>query len=107
MALFAELDQNNVVLRVLVVSNDDITDENGQEQEALGVSFLQGLLGADTRWVQTSYNGRLRKNYAGIGYQYDGQRDAFIPPKPAEGWALNDATCQWEPLAPVLEDEVS
>lgn len=78
MAHFAELNQNNVVLRVLVVSNDDITDENGQEQEALGISFLQGLFGADTRWVQTSYNGNFRGCYAGIGMTYDPVADIFI-----------------------------
>lgn len=80
MAHFAELDSNNVVLRVLVVSNDDITDENGQEQEALGVAFLQGILGADSRWVQTSYNGNFRGRYAGIGHSYDAANDTFVEP---------------------------
>jgi hypothetical protein len=80
MAHFAELDSNNVVLRVLVVSNDDITDENGQEQEALGVTFLQRILGADSRWMQTSYNGNFRGRYAGIGYTYDPVIDEFVEP---------------------------
>ena len=78
MAHFAELDPNNVVLRVLVVSNDDTTDANGQEQEALGVTFLQGLFGADTRWVQTSYNATIRGKYAGIGDTYDSMTDTFL-----------------------------
>ena len=82
MAHFAELDSSNVVLRVLVVSNDDITDDNGQEQESLGVAFLQGLLGADTRWVQTSYNGNFRGRYAGIGFTYDPDTDEFVEPEP-------------------------
>ena len=82
MAHFAELDSNNVVLRVLVVSNDDITDDNGQEQESLGVAFLQGLLGTDTRWVQTSYNGNFRGRYAGIGFTYDPVTDVFVEPEP-------------------------
>lgn len=80
MAHFAELDANNIVLRVLVVSNDDITDENGQEQEHLGISFMQGLLGPDTRWVQTSYNGNFRGKYAGIGDTYDPVADVFVSP---------------------------
>ena len=82
MAHFAELDSNNTVLRVLVVSNDDITDENGQEQEALGITFLQNLFGADTQWVQTSYNNNFRGTYAGIGFTYDEENDVFLPPQP-------------------------
>lgn len=80
MAHFAELDSNKTVLRVLVVSNDDITDENGQEQEQLGITFLQNLLGEDTKWVQTSYNSNFRGTYAGIGYSYDEENDVFVPP---------------------------
>lgn len=96
MAHFAELDANNTVLRVIVVGNDMILDEQCQESEAVGVTFCQSLFGADTRWVQTSYNGNFRKNYAGIGYTYDADRDAFIAPKPeGEGVVLDEATCQW------------
>lgn len=95
MAHFAELNQNNVVLRVIVVGNDAIID-NGQESEAKGIAFCQELFGANTRWVQTSYNGTIRKNYAGIDYLYDQTRDAFIAPKPdGDGWVLDEATCHW------------
>lgn len=80
MAHFAELDTNNVVLRVLVVANDRLTDSTGQEQEQLGISFLQGLFGADTRWVQTSYNANFRDKYAGIGDLYDAAADLFVRP---------------------------
>jgi hypothetical protein len=104
MAHFAELDSSNIVTRVLVVSNDDITDEAGQEQETLGVSFLQQLFGADTRWVQTSYNGNIRQKYAGIGDAYDEARDAFIPPQPFASWALNEDTCLWEAPTPYPTD---
>ena len=104
MAHFAKLDQNNVVLRVLVVNNADITDPSGQEQEALGVTFLQGLFGADTHWLQTSYNGKIRKNYAGIGYSYDETRDAFIPPQPYPSWVLNEDSCLWESPVPMPDD---
>tara|TARA_B110000503_G_scaffold78509_1_gene120611 strand:- start:291 stop:707 length:417 start_codon:yes stop_codon:yes gene_type:complete len=105
MAHFAELDQNNVVLRVLVVANEDTADENQNEIEEIGIEFLQSLLGENTIWKQTSYNNRIRKNYAGIGYTYDETRDAFIPPKPFENWILNEETCLWIP--PIPEPELT
>ena len=82
MAHFCELDSNNVVVRVIVVDNRDTSDANGIEKEHIGAAFCERLLGG--RWVQTSYNGNKRKNYAGQGYTFDEQRDAFIPPKPFE-----------------------
>jgi hypothetical protein len=94
MAHFSELDDNNIVLRVIVVSNQECLDENSQESEQKGISFCQKLFGG--RWIQTSYNGNIRKNYAGIGYLYDEIKDAFIPPKPFESWVLNEDTCLWE-----------
>ena len=96
MAHFAQL-ENNVVTKVIVVSNQDIVDENGQENEQRGIDFCSNLLGGT--WKQTSYNGNIRKNYAGIGYTYDEGRDAFIPPKPFNSWLLDETTCQWK--APV------
>ena len=96
MAHFVELDQNNIVLRVIVVSNE-ILLEDGQESEIKGIQFCKQLFGEDTVWLQTSYNGNRRKNYAGIGYSYDEQRDAFIPPKPFSDWILNENTLNWEP----------
>lgn len=96
MAHFAELDSNNTVLRVLVVDNMMLKDEQGNEQEQLGIEFLKSLFGHETVWMQTSYNGNFRKNYAGIGYTYDQTRDAFINPKPeGEGWILDEETCRW------------
>lgn len=101
MAHFAEIDENNVVTRVIVVSNAITTDENGVESEALGIAFCQSLLGANTRWVQTSYNGNFRVRYAGIGYTYDAARDAFIPPQPAPDWMFDEASLGWiEPETP-------
>ena len=97
MSHFAELGPNNEVLRVIVVDNRDTSDANGIEKEHIGAAFCERLLGG--RWVQTSYNARIRKNYAGQGYTYDEQRDAFIPPKPFASWVLNEDTCQWK--APV------
>lgn len=97
MAHFAKLDDNNVVLAVHVVNNDVITVD-GVESEQVGIDFLSDLHG-HLSWKQTSYNGTIRKNYAGIGYTYDAGRDAFIPPQPWPSWILNETTCQWE--APV------
>lgn len=96
MAHFAELDANNIVLRVIVVSNDMLLNEDGNEVEAIGISFCQSLFSADTNWVQTSYNANFRKNYAGAGYTYDAVRDAFIGPMPeGDGWVLDETTCTW------------
>ena len=107
MAHFAQLDSNNVVTQVIVVSNDDITDSNGNEVESIGVAFCQKLLGGDTNWKQTSYNGSMRTRYAGIGYSYNSSLDAFIPPKPFASWTLNNTTKDWEaPITqPTLTDE--
>lgn len=95
MAHFAKLDENNIVTEVIVVHNNELLDENGFEQEAKGIQFCQSLFSGN--WKQTSYNGSIRKNYAGIGFVYDETRDAFIPPKPYDSWVLNENTCQWEP----------
>lgn len=108
MAHFAEVDENNVVLRVIVVANRDNTDPHtGQENEVLGKAFCTRLLGGN--WIQTSYNGSFRKNYASDGYTYDAQRDAFIPPKEFDSWILDEDTCRWKPPfdAPTLtQDEL-
>ena len=93
MAHYAELDSNNVVLRVIVVSNPDTSTAQGEEKESIGIAFCERLLGGT--WVKTSYNGNIRKNYAGIGYTYDKDRDAFIPPKPYASWVLDENTCLW------------
>jgi hypothetical protein len=96
MAHFAELDANNVVLRVIVVDNKDTSDVNGVEKEYIGAAFCEKLFGGT--WKQTSYNGNLRKNYAGIGYTYHADIDAFVPPQPYPSWTLN-ADANWQ--APV------
>jgi hypothetical protein len=95
MAHFAELDENNIVLRVTVVANEVLLDENGVEQEALGLQHLTHLGG---RWVQTSYNGSFRKNYAGIGCVYSAEHDAFIGLKSNchDEETLNEDTYLWE-----------
>jgi hypothetical protein len=95
MAHFAKLDENNVVLEVNIVDNENLLDSSGIEREELGVVFLVQWSGGYTNWKQTSYNGNIRKNYAGIGYTYDATRDAFIPPKPYASWVLNEDSCLW------------
>ena len=105
MASFAKI-ENNIVIAVHSVVNEVIKDSNGIEQESIGIQFLKSLHGQDTNWKQTSYNTHggvhafgetpFRKNYAGIGYQYDQTRDAFIPHKPFDSWVLNEETCLWE-----------
>jgi hypothetical protein len=108
MASFAKIGLNNKVIEVLSVVNEVLHDSNGVEQEAIGIDFLTKLTGYPV-WKQTSYNTHggvhssggipLRKNQAGIGYTYDEDRDAFIPPKPFKSWILNEDTCLWN--APV------
>ena len=93
MAHFAELDENNIVLRVIVVSD---------EHEADGANWCNNLLGG--RWIQTSYNNRIRKRYAGIEYSYNEDLDAFIPPKPYSSWVLNTETADWEAPIPYPTD---
>lgn len=97
MAHFAQLHTDDIVRQVIVVNNSDILDANGVESEALGIAFCKSLYGADSIWVQTSYSASFRKNYAGPGYRYDRERDAFIPPKPFLTWVLDEATCRWVP----------
>jgi len=109
MAHFAKLGTENIVLQIVVLSNNAILDEDGKESEQIGMDFLNNLYKTNDVWKQTSYNTfggvhkldgtPLRKNYAGIGYTYDETRDAFIAPKPYSSWTLNEDTCLWE--APV------
>ena len=98
MAHFAKLDQNNIVIEVNSVNNSELL-QDGVESEYKGIEFLVNWSGGHTTWKQTSYNGRIRKNYAGIGYTYDSARDAFISPQPFASWVLNEETCLWD--APV------
>ena len=93
MSHFAEIDENNIVIRVLVGDND--MPNEGYDW------FVENLGGI---WIKTSYNGNIRKNYAGIGYTYDEELDAFIPPKPFDSWTLNETTCLWQAPTPYPQD---
>ena len=101
MAHFAELDSNNVVLRVIVVDNKDTSDAHGVEKEYIGTAFCERVLGGT--WKQTSYNGNKRKNYAGIGYKYHADIDAFAAPQPYPSWTL-DSDAKWQPPTPMPTD---
>ncbi len=97
MAHFAEIDENNLVTRVLVIP--DNAEDRGQD-------YLANDLGLGGTWIQTSYNNNIRKNYAGIGFTYDSGRDAFIAPKPFESWVIDEETCRWEAPVPYPTDGV-
>ena len=116
MANFAKIGLNGKVIEVQSVVNEVLHDSNGVEQEVNGIDFLTKLTGWSI-WKQTSYNTYggvnknggtpLRKNFAGIGYTYDEDRDAFIPPKPFNSWNLNEDTCQWQPpVARPLDEKI-
>ena len=100
MAHFVKLDENNVVVAGVVVKNDAIDPAN---EEVSGIEFLNNLYGTTDNWKQTSYNGNIRKNYAGIGYIYDAVRDAFIAPEPENAIGFDEETCQW--ITPQVERE--
>jgi hypothetical protein len=113
MASFAKIGLNSKVIEVLSVHNNVLKDSNGVEQEVIGIDFLTKLTGWAI-WKQTSYNTQggvhtkggipFRKNHAGIGYTYDEDRDAFIPPKPFNSWILNEQTCLWNAPTPMPTD---
>ena len=114
MASFAKIGLNGKVIEVQSVVNEVLHDSNGVEQENIGIDFLTTLTGWAI-WKQTSYNTLggvhklggtpFRKNHASVGYTYDEDRDAFIPPKPFPSWVLNETTCLWE--APIARPELT
>jgi len=103
MAHFAELNENNVVARVIVIHNNELIDNEGNESEQKGIDFCVNLLGGN--WIQTSYNGTIRKNYAGVGYIYDPVNDWFFAPQPYLSWIL-DSEAQWQaPISRPIDDK--
>jgi hypothetical protein len=100
MAHFAELDKNNKVLRVIVIDNDVTHDENGIEQETLGVAFCKSLFGSDTNWVQTSFNSNMRNKFASMGDTFNDKLNVFIPAQPFSSWELTKDGLHYEaPIA--------
>jgi hypothetical protein len=96
MANFAKLDRDGNVIEVVSVNNIEMLSADGSESEVMGIAFLIRWSGGYSNWKQTSYNSKIRKNYAGVGYKYDSARDAFIPPHPFASWTLNEQTCLWD-----------
>ncbi len=103
MAHFAQLDENNKVINVIVVHNNELLDDNGNESEAKGVSFCKDLFGSDTQWVQTSYNSTFRKTFASLGGTYDSAFDVFISPQPFDLWKYDYESHQWAAPTPQPE----
>jgi len=99
MAHFAQINSDNVVTQVIVVSNGDCGGGDYPESDTIGAAFCTNLLGGT--WKQTSYNANFRKRYAGIGYTFNADLDAFVAPKPYPSWTLNETTADWE--APVAK----
>lgn len=97
MAYFAELDENDIVIRVVKIENQENINDDGEEDENVGITFLKNLYGHNGIWIQTSYNSNFRKNYASVGCKYERDNDAFIPQKTLESWILNQQTFKWEP----------
>ena len=104
MASFARIDENNVVTSVISVSNDVLNNLPFPESESLGIAFLTDWSGGYSNWKQSSYNGNFRKHHAGIGYSYNQDIDAFVPPQPFPSWTLNTDTALWEPPVPYPSD---
>lgn len=100
MAYFAEIDETGTVLRVISISNDDAPDPAPNNSEPLGQAFIRDVLGLPGNFVQTSWSGSMRKQYAGIGWRYDLAADVFIAPQPYPSWTL-DADHDWQPPAPM------
>ena len=102
MAHFAKI-ENGIVTQVIVIGNEDTSSADGTEKEYIGAAFCERLFGGD--WKQTSYNGRIRKNYAGVGFAYDEGRNAFIPPQPFPSWVMSEETCLWSAPVPYPSDD--
>jgi hypothetical protein len=100
-AHFAEIDENNIVIRVIVIDNAEISDGEGGDDEAAGIAVCRHHCGEDTNWVQTSYNNNVRLRFAGGGMLYDTVHDTFRAPNaPAPSWTLSETTGDWEPPTP-------
>lgn len=96
MAYYAKLQDQNRVVQVIAIPNEV------EPTEAAGVAYCQSLFGG--QWIKTSYNGTIRKNYAGLGFTYDPTRDAFVPPRPFPSWLFDEQTCRWNPPEPYPTD---
>ena len=105
MAHFSQIDENNIVIAINVIADGDCLDGDGNESEAVGIAFCKSLWGDDTNWVQTSYNDKIRKQYAQIDYVYDVAKDKFITPQPYPSWVLDGSDDYQAPIAKPTEDQ--
>ena len=98
MSYFARVSENQIVTEIILLVDDILLDSDGVAQESLGVAFIHSL-SLPGFWLQCSDDGSIRKNFPGIGFTYDADRDAFIPPQPYASWVLDEDTCLW--VAPI------
>ena len=103
MAYFAQIDNDGTVLQVISVSNDDAPDPAPEHSEPLGQAFISNVLGLPGTWVQTSWSGSIRKQFAGIGWRYDAEAEVFVAPQPFASWRL-DANHDWQPPTPMPDE---
>jgi len=103
MAHYAEINKENIVVRVLAIADKDTIDNTNKENEEIGKKFCRDNFGGE-KWIKTSYNNIIRKKFAAIGDSYDESLDAFIPPKPHRDLVLNKETCKWEHILPIPDD---
>ncbi len=107
MANFAQLDEKNNVINVIVVDNSNTCDENGIEKEEIGIKFLKSIFGEETIWIQASYNSNIRKYFPSIGWTYNKKLDIFVTPKPFNSWVFSKKTGHWEPpVTPPIITEI-
>lgn len=104
MAHFAQLDEDNIVQRVIVINNDSLNNLEFPDSESIGIEFCKSLCGQNTRWAQTSYNNNFRKFFACMGGRYDSKLDIFVPPSPYPSWVFNESTYIWEAPVPYPDD---
>ena len=102
MAHFAEIDNNNIVTKVIVIHNNELLVD-GVESETKGIDFCESLYN-HRDWVQTSYNGNIRYNFAGPGFLWDSENEAFYPPQPYPSWSL-DENFKWQAPIPYPNDD--
>lgn len=101
MAHFAKIDDQNTVLEVIVVNNSDVDNLPFPESESVGIAFCKSLFGDDTNWLQTSYNGNFRRQYAEIGGSYYSPQDVFVNPKPYPSWVFESSDATWQAPVPI------
>jgi hypothetical protein len=104
MAHFANIGDDNIVVRVIVIDNENAEDPAPENSEKQGQDFIKNVLNLSGNWKQCSYNSKFRKQYPGVGFSYDSENDVFISPQPHPSWSL-DSNYDWQPPSPKPEEE--